>query len=236
MSFCPELKATYLDIVNRTWFFQLSRDQQLQAFELAKSDGGQTALLRIETVVNDIYNAKLEHEPIQCVRDSLLHQKVGTDTLIAALEIMPTVWDTRTSSDATLVALCQLYIDICLKKTSPGVRSVCLLNLSAVLNNACATGKFSMMPYQNLLQLWATLPMGSMNPNLADSVIKVSGSVMAVVGRCDPGNASITNWGVLMADTGSYEQVSGHTYMHVYLEKQTSIGLCDRIEWRTQKC
>ena len=205
---CPEVLAAYLDVVNKIWAFDVFTCRPLQIFDVALSPNTDSALLKTQTMVNRIYNLSQDSNPVPKLRQLLLGQHVGANTLVTALETLPTVWFSFSSTDGILAGLCSLYAEVCLKTQFSDVQSASLQNIASVLYQLPGSRKLDKISPSLLKQLWARLSLTDINPTLSNSIIWVSGSIVGLLKNSETISvANIKNWGLMISEAGLDDMV-----------------------------
>lgn len=164
----------------------------------------ESALLKIQHTKYIIFGANLTEYPIKSLGEILLGTKLGVNTMIIALDTLPQIWNSSSSSPEVLAELCGLYVNICLENSSREVQSMALENLADILEHFL-DGKASLellqtLPIQQLLQSVSAQPI---NTSLSYAALRASGSLVALLrhfGRLTP--RGLQNWGIMVADAG----------------------------------
>ncbi len=206
---CPDVFAAYLEVLNQTWALQLAEGLPLQPDTPQLPEKSSLALFKSQKVINDIFLAYQAANPVSALRDIIFSPHIGVNTLVTALETIPKLWNPVSATEQTLLFLCSLYIDTALRSTYLEAQTVAVENLADVLDALLQEGKTQKLPIDELASLWACLPLGPMNPALANAVIRAGGGIVAalhVAGRLTP--EGLNSWAVLMADAGLDDKVS----------------------------
>jgi hypothetical protein len=199
-AWCPDVVATFLEVVNLIWAFQSLDSQELTQFDLPATSSCNGALLKIQRLKNEVIAASQLQTPALRLHDLLTQNKSGHDTLSAALEIMPTVWNVVTTPDSVLAELSTFYVDICLE-TEP--HPIALNNLAGVMDQLLESMKYHLIDFTRLQRLWGSIIWGSMNPSLSNAIIRCSGCIAALSRLSNKiSETGLQNWGLMMADAG----------------------------------
>ncbi|KAH7329221.1 putative death-receptor fusion protein-domain-containing protein [Stachybotrys elegans] len=204
---CPEVIAAYLEVVNLIWAFQLSQSPKLRLAKLepAVVDSGKStsALLKIQRTINAIFSATMSEEPVQQLEPLLAQTGMGADTLATALESIPKLWNVTSTSEDILTALCGLYIKLCLQTGFIEAQVIAIQNLAEILDHLLEKGSLSNLSPSSLVDLWMGLPLRPVNPALSNATIRLSGSMLAVLGQLNAITPEgIESWGAMMASAG----------------------------------
>ncbi|KAG5924019.1 hypothetical protein E4U61_001925 [Claviceps capensis] len=203
-SHCPDIIATYLDVINATWAIQTTNKLPLSTFSIVmpKNHVG-SALFKIQKATHDVYVLLQASDSILQLRTLLSSREIGLDGLVAALETISKVYNPKTTSSDALSSLCMLYIDTCLGTNYSAAQVLAIENLTDVLDELLArrsTDKDDLLQ-QALVRLWTRLPSRTMNPALSHAVIRVSGCIAAALSRAECATSiDLHAWGVIMAD------------------------------------
>jgi hypothetical protein len=205
---CTDIGAVYLDIANLILALGLEHsilvELEIEAPSRSTSSG---ALLQIQTSRLEVYQAFHSESPLKDLKSSLLDQYASADAVVAALELIPTLWELSTTSTDILIGLAELYTTLCLERSHSEVHAFALQNLADMLDFLNAKSvEHQLLP--GLLRLWTALPWGPINPSLSDAILRVSGCVMATMilhGTIPP--SGLHNWGAMVADAGLDDKV-----------------------------
>lgn len=200
---CPDVIAAYLEVVNLVWMFQLERSAPLQptVANLDKVPG--SALFRAQKVINDIITISQQPEPMQSINDLFVNQPMGVNTLITALETLPKLWDHSSAQTDTLVALCNVYIDVSLKITATDAQTVSVNNLAIIIDSLLQSGKHDSIPAGRLLDLWQGIPANAMSPGLSNAITRASGGIIATIRQANGAKTvNLPSWGMMIAEAG----------------------------------
>ncbi|KAM0516613.1 hypothetical protein ACHAPE_005244 [Trichoderma viride] len=201
---CPDIIAAYLEVVNMIWISQISRAQPLQPSSVIIPTKQGSALLKAQSTISKILSASQDKEPVQQVRGVLFESRLGADTMATALESIPRLWHSTSTPSEIRIALCDLYIDVCLRTTFTEPQVVAIENLVELMNQLIAEDKLDSLPVSSLMNLWNILPQRSLNPSLSNAIVRASGCLVAIMNNHQrlPATA-FRNWGAMMADAGS---------------------------------
>ncbi|KAG5970089.1 hypothetical protein E4U58_000744 [Claviceps cyperi] len=203
-SHCPDILATYLDVINATWAIQTINNLSLSNFSIVapKKHVG-SALFKIQKAMHDVYVLSQAGDSIGQLRTLLSNREIGLDGLVAALETISKVYNSKTSSSDALSSLCMLYIDTCLGTNYSAAQVLAIENLTDLMDELLArrsTDKDDLLQ-QALVRLWTQLPSRTMNPALSHAVVRVSGCIAAALSRAECATSiDLHAWGVIMAD------------------------------------
>lgn len=196
-----------MEVTNTIRALARSGRNPLPKFEIP-SGKPESALLRAQLVIYKVYSAFESTQPIQELRSLLLDTRFGVNSLLPALETIPQLWSVTEISEAQLVEFCDLYTEVCLKIGPAEPRVVALRNLTEILDQLLKTQRLGLVSASSLAQLWNSLPSSLLNPALSNAIIRISGSMLAVLNQSQGSNpSSIEKWGLLMADAGIDEKV-----------------------------
>lgn len=191
------------------WISQISRAQSLQPSSVITPTKQGSALLKAQSTISKILSASQNKEPVQQVRSVLFESHLGADTMATALESIPRLWHSTSTPGEIRIALCDLYIDVCLRTNFTEPQVVAIENLVELMNQLIAEDKLDSLPVSSLMNLWNILPQRSLNPSLSNVIVRASGCLVAIMNRHQrlPATA-FRNWGAMMADAGSDDKVS----------------------------
>ncbi|KAK7414512.1 hypothetical protein QQX98_006623 [Neonectria punicea] len=200
----PEIAAAYLEVVNMVR--ALSRPEAVERiqFEYPTFGKSESALLRAQRVIHEIYSASKSRSTVASLRTLLLVEQLGVNSLVTGLETIPKLWDASKLSNANLSDFCDLYMEVCLTIGPAEPRVVALQNLTELLDHALKRNSTGSLSSASLSQIWNSLPSGLLNPALANAVVRISGCIMAVLRQRQGVSVSgLQAWGHMMADAGS---------------------------------
>ncbi|EGX94401.1 HEAT repeat protein [Cordyceps militaris CM01] len=207
-SHCPDVVAAYLEVLNQTWALQLADGLALQPNTPRLLEKPSVALLKSQKVINDVFLAYQAPDSINALRDIVSNPHLGVNTLVTALETIPKLWSPAHTSEQTLLSLCSLYTDAALRTTYLEAQITAVENLADVLDALLKSGEAQKLPIDELASLWACLPLGPMNPALANAVIRAGGGIIAALHTTGKLTADgLNSWAVLMADAGLDDKV-----------------------------
>lgn len=191
------------------WISQISRAQPLQPSSVIIPTKQGSALLKAQSTISKILSASQDKEPVQQVRGVLFESRLGADTMATALESIPRLWHSSSTPSEIRVALCDLYIDVCLRTNFTEPQVVAIENLVELMNQLIAEDKLDSLPVSSLMNLWNILPQRSLNPSLSNAIVRASGCLVAIMNHHQRLPATVfRNWGAMMADAGSDDKVS----------------------------
>lgn len=210
-SYCPDVLAAYLEVVNQISSLgnTLHSIPQLEHIEVALPEKCGSALLKIQAATYRIHKAHASSTPVEDLRAIFLNGGLGADTMATALELLPTLWTPSSTPETLVPDLCTFYIDLCGSTDMSEPRAVALENLADILDRRLAAGKFDDLDSARLTELWTALPFGRVNPSLANAILRVSGCMMAILLQHGKMPASgLQGWGRMLAHAGQDERVS----------------------------
>ncbi|KAM5351554.1 hypothetical protein ACJ41O_004277 [Fusarium nematophilum] len=200
----PEITAAYLEVVNLVRGLPRPGPVDRLQFEFPAFDKRESALLRAQRVIHEVHSVSESNGPVENLKTLLLSKALGVNTISAGLETIPKLWDATRLSPSDVIELCNLYRDACLKIGPAEPRVIALNNLTQVLDHLLKTNMVGIVSPPLLTQIWNSLPFGSLNPALANAVIRISGCITAILRQSQGRITSlgIQNWGYMMADAG----------------------------------
>ncbi|KAG5982632.1 hypothetical protein E4U55_001645 [Claviceps digitariae] len=203
-SHCPDIMATYLEVINVTWAIQTTNKLPLSSFSISAPKHIGSALFKIQKAIHDVYVLSRASDPVVQLRSLLLgSQDIGLDGLVAALETASKVYNPKTCAPDMLPSLCMLYIDSCLDTDYSAAQVLAIENLTDAMDELLAqrsTGNDNILQ-RALIRLWTRLPSRTMNPALSHAVIRVSGCIAAALSGPEcRSSIDLHAWGVIMAD------------------------------------
>ena len=197
-----------MEVINHIWALEKVNSRPLSVFKFTMPPSSGSALLRNQKAIHDVYLASSEAGAVKRLRDVLLDQKIGADSLVTALETLPKLWTTTSASQQILVQLCGFYIDVCLKTGHVEAQIVAIQNLSEVMGQLILQHNVDTLPPGSLVELWTALPSRPMNPALSNAVIAASGGIVAALGQSrEAASMDLASWGRIMADAGLEDKV-----------------------------
>lgn len=206
---CPEVKAVYLEVGNSIMALGWQVPQSDLLSDIIGQATSGTPLLRIEQIITQIYIVAGRVDPVTQLRKILCASQIGVNTMVAALEILPKVWDPKEVEGEMLVGFCELYVDICLASEAAEGKTACLKNLTAALDQLLTADSIPTADHELFLRLWTELTFSSMNPELCNSVIRISGCLMAILTRAGcVERDGLANWGYMMSSAEQDDQAS----------------------------
>lgn len=183
------------------WFFETTNKHPLSPFSITMPRNRGSALLKIQRAIHDVYVLSTLDEPVSQLQSLLQSQQVGLDGLVAALEIIPKVWDPSLCSQDTLASLSNLYVNVCLQTDYSKAQVLAVENLADTIDKLLQQKAIDKIPRDALVKLWLDLPARPMNPALSNAVIRASGSVIAALIRPEQSTpVNIHSWGQIMAE------------------------------------
>ncbi|KAL7798366.1 putative death-receptor fusion protein domain-containing protein [Trichoderma ceciliae] len=201
---CPDIIAAYLEVVNMIWMFQLAKSQSLRPPKVLIPTTQGSALLKAQSIISKILSASQDTEPVEKVRALLFESCIGADTMVAALGSIFRLWHSVLTPGQIRVALCDLYIDVCLRTNFAEPQVVAIENLVELISQLITEGKLDSLPISSLMDMWAILPQRSLNPSLSNAIVRISGCLVAIMNHAKRlSTLALRNWGSMMADAGS---------------------------------
>jgi hypothetical protein len=190
---------------------QISKSQPLQPPKVLIPTAHGSALLKAQSIISKILSASQGEEPVKQVKALLFESGIGADTMVAALESILKLWHSNSTPDQIRVALCDLYIDVCIKTNFMEPQVVAIENLVELVNQLISEDKFDSLPISSLMDMWTVLPQRSLNPSLSNAIVRVSGCLVATMNRHKRlSRQALRNWGTMVADAGSDDKVSSN--------------------------
>lgn len=208
---CPDIVAAFVEAINVSRAL-LGSDIEVSSSALVDHwrNRPQSALLKMQMVLNDIFDASEATDPFVQLRALLIRNESSVDTLCVALQMIPKIWSAEETPTDQLLGLINVYVGLCTIVTdSARPRAVALDNLTDLLDKALPDRTYDRALSPLLVSLWNVLATGSMNPALANSIIRLSGSIMRGLPEHQEATAAgIRSWGLMMADAGQDDKVS----------------------------
>ncbi|KAF5018056.1 hypothetical protein F66182_9980 [Fusarium sp. NRRL 66182] len=200
----PEIPAAYLEVVNIVRVLPRPGGTGRLQLEFPAFNKREGALLRTQRVIHEVHPISEGSGSIENLATLLLSKKtLGVNTIVAGLETIPKLWDISKLSERDVTQFCNLYRDVCLKIGPAEPRVIALQNLTNILDQVLKSKNLSLVSSDLLSQIWHCLPLSSLNPALANAVIRISGCITAILSRTQVVSAKgIENWGHMMADAG----------------------------------
>ncbi|EHK24695.1 uncharacterized protein TRIVIDRAFT_61472 [Trichoderma virens Gv29-8] len=201
---CPDIIAAYLEVINMIWISQITQSQPLQPPKVLIPTTNGSALLKAQSTISKILSLSQSKEPVRQVKTLLSESRIGADTMVAALESIQKLWHSASTPDHIRIALCDLYIDVCLRTSFMEPQVVAIENLVELINQLIAENKLDSLPISSLMDMWTILPQRSLNPSLSNAIVRASGCLVAVMSQSKRlSTPALRNWGRMMADAGS---------------------------------
>ncbi|KAK7425361.1 hypothetical protein QQZ08_008147 [Neonectria magnoliae] len=199
----PEIAAAYLEVVNMVRALPRAEVTCIQ-FEFPTFGKSESALLRAQRVIHEIYSASESGSSVESLRTLLLVKQLGVNSLVTGLETIRKLWDAPKLSNADLSDFCDLYMEVCLTIGPAEPRVVALQNLTELLDHSLKRNYTAALSSASLSQIWNSLPSGLLNPVLTNAVVRISGCIMAVLRQRQGVSVSgLQAWGHMIADAGS---------------------------------
>ncbi|KAK0621320.1 putative death-receptor fusion protein-domain-containing protein [Bombardia bombarda] len=214
---CPVIQTAYLEIFNLLSSLgsagllteaDLASVISANAVSAGKRIASSSALLEIEIALRLVYDTAASGS-LDGLRTWLLKTLTkDTDTACRMLERIPMAWESAVQNRAeTRAELCSLYAEVGSRPTAPEARAQALLNLGALIDSVLRQQDVKLVELlpstEQLNRLWSCLQEGEINPALSCAIIKISGSLMAVVVLRKKGENiadMLRSWGVMIAD------------------------------------
>ncbi|KAK0766713.1 hypothetical protein N5P37_000440 [Trichoderma harzianum] len=201
---CPDIIAAYLEVINMIWMSQISKSQPLQPPKVLVPTTNGSALLKAQSIISRILSLSQTKEPVGQVKALLRESRIGADTMVAALESIQKLWHSASTPDPIRIALCDLYIDVCLRTCFIEPQVVAIENLVELINQLIAEGKLGSLPVASLMDMWTILPQRPLNPSLSNAIVRASGCIVAVMNHAKRlSSPALRSWGEMVADAGS---------------------------------
>uniref|UniRef100_A0A0D2XDB7 DUF2428 domain-containing protein n=1 Tax=Fusarium oxysporum (strain Fo5176) TaxID=660025 RepID=A0A0D2XDB7_FUSOF len=199
----PEIPAAYLEVANLVRALPRPGSIDPIQLEFPTSNNREGALLRAQRVIHEVHSIAEGSGPIENLNTLFLSKTMGVNTIVAGLETVPRLWDISRLSEQDVGKFCNLYRDVCVKIGPVEPRVIALQNLTEILDQVLKSGNISLVSPDLLLEVWSSLPLSSINPALANAVIRISGCIIAILCRAQVVTPEgIKNWGHMMADAG----------------------------------
>ncbi|KAL7937700.1 putative death-receptor fusion protein domain-containing protein [Trichoderma chlorosporum] len=201
---CPDVIAAYLEVINLIWMSQISQSQPLQPPKVLLPTTNGSALLKAQSIISRILSLSQTQEPVEQVKALLCESRIGADTMVAALESIQKLWHSTSTADHIRIALCDLYIDVCLRTNFMEPQVVAIEYLVELINQLIAEDKLDSLPITSLMDMWTILPQHALNPSLSNAIVRASGCIVAAMSQDKRlSTPALRNWGVMIADAGS---------------------------------
>jgi len=139
--------------------------------------------------------------------------QLDIDIALLALDDIPRIWEAF-KSPQVLQGLVELYVNVIEGCSSAEVRSIALDNLAEMLDKQSRlTGISSGLINPGLSQMWPAVQDGKGSPQLSNSKIRISGSMMLYDISRSPqdsprGGRRLESWGELLSGAGNANHVS----------------------------
>lgn len=205
---CADIGAVYLQIFNQTLAYSIEYSRMRTVLTTYRPlFTSSSALLRIQELRLAVYSAYCSGKTLEALEADVFKSNAGSEAVVAALELIPTIWKISFTRIDVLVELAKLYAVLCLEKSSTDVQTIALNNLADILDHIHATAVDS-ISLSELLELWRALPWSPISPSLSDALLRVSGCMMAAIQRKEGASPpGLLNWGQMVADAGSDDKV-----------------------------
>ncbi|KAJ4268477.1 hypothetical protein NW762_002540 [Fusarium torreyae] len=199
----PEIPAAYLEVVNLVRVLPRPGAVERLQFEFPEFKKREGALLRAQRVIHQVHSIAEGSGTIEDLNTLLLGKTSGVNTIVAGLETIPKLWDTSRLSEQDVNQFCNLYRDVCLKIGPAEPRVIALQNLTIILDQVLKSGTLDLVSSEMLSPIWNSLPFSSLNPALANAVIRISGCIIAILSKTQAiTEEGVKNWGHMVADAG----------------------------------
>lgn len=196
---CPDIVAAYLEAINLLWTLQRKHSLPQQPAPVTILPGPESALFRSQHILHQLLAASREGDLISNLSAALVTSRIGSNTLLTALEAMPELYPASAQPISFLPALCGLYVDVSLVAGPAEVKAAAVENLNLVTAQLLSTGNASLLPIDKLLQQWHALPSHAMNPELSNAIIRASGAVVASTSSV----VNLSSWAAMLADASA---------------------------------
>jgi hypothetical protein len=232
----PEIFAIFIEIQNLTDSVELfggcrhngtsDRSSLLNGTERSSATPI-SALLKIQMAIRAVHDTTRHGDMEGLTQQVLEMTQRSPNTATRMLEAIPDIVHSRLTVDMA-VDLYDLYMDVCGVTEETETRALALRNLAGILDHLLNLEGAVRLPEENELgALWARLQAGSINPNLSNALIRVSGPIMATITlRGQDGStvaSGMNGWGLMMSDAGFDDQVSLCLYMATKKKKKKLI-------------
>ncbi|KHN95126.1 HEAT repeat protein [Metarhizium album ARSEF 1941] len=198
---CPDITATYLEVVNMIWFLEATSRHPLSSFSITMPRMRGSVLLKIQKAIYDVCALSTLDDPMSQLQSLLQSREIGLGGLVAALETIPKVWDPSSCSQDTLASLSLLYVNVCLETNHSEAQVLALESLADIIDKLLKNKGSNKIPKAALVNLWLSLPARPMSPALSNAAIRASGSITAALIHPEKSTPiSIHSWGRIMAD------------------------------------
>ncbi|WZH44845.1 putative death-receptor fusion protein-domain-containing protein [Fusarium acuminatum] len=199
----PEIPAAYLEVANLVRVLPRPGAVDRVQLEFPAFNKQEGALLRAQRVIHEVHSIAEGSGQVEDLNTLLLSKTMGVNTIVAGLETIPKLWDTSRLSGQDVNHFCNLYRDVCLKIGPAEPRVIALQNLTDILDQILKSGKLDLVSPDLLSQIWNSLPLSSLNPALANAIIRISGCITGILSKSQVITAEgIKNWGHMVADAG----------------------------------
>lgn len=195
---CPDIVAAYLEAINLLWTLQRKHSLPQQPAPVAIIPGPESALFRSQHILHQLLAASREGDLASNLSTALVSSRIGSNTLLTALEAMPDLYPASAQSISSLPALCGLFVDVSLIAGPAEVKAAAVENLNLVTSQLLSTGNAHLLPVDKLLEQWHALPSHAMNPELSNAIIRASGAVVAT----SP-SVNLSSWAAMLADASA---------------------------------
>lgn len=204
----PEIPAAYLEVANLVRVLPRPGAVDRLQLEFPAFNKREGALLRAQRVIHEVHSIAEGSGQIEDLNTLLLGKTMGVNTIVAGLETIPKLWDTSRLSGQDVNHFCNLYRDVCLKIGPAEPRVIALQNLTDILDQILKSGNLDLVSPDLLSQIWNSLPLSSLNPALANAIIRISGCITGILSKSQAITAEgIKNWGHMVADAGLDDKV-----------------------------
>ncbi|KAF9769372.1 hypothetical protein IL306_013219 [Fusarium sp. DS 682] len=199
----PEIHGAYLEVVNLARALRRPGSVDRIQFEFPAFNKREGALLREQRVIHEVYSIAEGSGHIEDLNTLLLSKTMGVNTIVAGLETIPKLWNTSHLSEQDVSRFCNLYRDVCVKIGPVEPRVVALRNLTEILDQVLKSRSVGLVSENLLWEVWNSLPLSFLNPALANTIIRISGCIIAILNKTLAiASEGVKNWGHMMADAG----------------------------------
>ncbi|KAH7188835.1 putative death-receptor fusion protein-domain-containing protein [Fusarium flagelliforme] len=199
----PEIPAAYLEVVNLVRALPRPGAVERLHFEFPAFNKKEGALLRAQRVIHEVHSIAEGSGQIDDLNALLLSKTMGVNTIVAGLDTIPKLWNVSRLSEQEVNQFCNLYRDVCLKIGPAEPRVIALQNLTDILDQVIKSKNFGLVSADLLSEIWNSLPLSLLNPALANSIIRISGCITAILSKKRAvSGEGIKNWGHMVADSG----------------------------------
>ncbi|KAK5627756.1 hypothetical protein RRF57_003471 [Xylaria bambusicola] len=219
LDICTEVQAVYIDILN--FMANTVKKRPNGPLETPTIDNSQQSTSNKPLALLNIRRGEaIVHEAIERSNDKgsdmldrELEVSLATDTNVACAMLEAISRNESTETEAAYTRLVSTYFNVCFVTKAPEPRTAALEALSTLIDRILSSPMADKIliivpPEETILALWADLHHNSINPALADAIIRISGPLLAIslirAGRhVDESFAQrLASWAALVSDAG----------------------------------